>query len=176
MKYWNIIQAVLFYIIWFLSVKLISSNNINNEIIAILLLLLFGFLSLVVNSAKISFVQNIVFVSIVGIFFDFLLIKLNLFSYINFSLDFFNYPLWIISMWFAFSTTYLGCLNWLLHSSLKAFLFGAIGGALSLYSGTIFEVATIINPLSLIPVGLVWGVIVYLQCKIISSSFNKKLK
>lgn len=69
-------------------------------------------------------------------------------------------PYWIIALWVAFATTLNVSLGWLKGRNLLGFLFGALGGPLAYYSGSLLGGVTFNAPVvALTALAVGWGLI-----------------
>jgi len=69
------------------------------------------------------------------------------------------YPIWMVSLWGNFATTFSLCLRWMQERYLLGAIFGALGGPASLYAGGSLNAATV-NSAAFYYSAIEWAVIV----------------
>lgn len=66
-------------------------------------------------------------------------------------------PVWIVSLWAVFATTFNASLRWLAGRPWLAFALGAVGSPLSYRAGAAFDAVTIPSPPAWVAIGIGWG-------------------
>jgi hypothetical protein len=125
-----VVHALLFYLVWYVVVLLMSEGTYE----AFALMAQVGFVALFAMKRELKF---IVIVSIMGLAFDSIPVYLGLLEFPNTDLYVGVYPLWMTLMWSIFATSFYTSLAWLHGKVLYQVIFGAIGGPLSLYAGSL---------------------------------------
>lgn len=98
------------------------------------LMLQLGFVAIFAMRRELKF---IFLVSFTGLLFDSIPAYLGLLEFPKTSLYIGVYPVWMTLMWAIFATSFYTSLAWLHGKVLSQILFGAIGGPLSLYAGSL---------------------------------------
>ena len=102
--------------------------------------------------------QLILLTGLIGGLWDSLLVIVGLIQYPSGSLMPWMAPIWIITLWMAFATTFNLGLRWLHGHYGLAAIFGMIGGPLAWWAGHALGALTLLNPLvSLAVLGLGWA-------------------
>jgi hypothetical protein len=97
---------------------------------------------------------------LVGGTWDSLLVVFGLIHYPSGSILPWLAPLWIISLWVAFATTFNVCLRWLHGRFWLASVFGLLGGPLAWWAGAGLEALQWVNfPVALVALGLGWALL-----------------
>ena len=174
-RYWSLIHALLFYIIWFIAVKSVSAPAGEN--LALSLQTFFVVLCLFVtlqtsgiNAAKTE-LYFLIAIALLGLCVDGTLSFLGLFSFPFtefYCASFWPYPLWLLGMWFCFGTAFRTSLAWLRKRALLQIAFGAVGGTLSLFAA--FRLGAVEFPhgvaFTLAIVSIEWAVVMLLAFRI----------
>ncbi len=89
---------------------------------------------------------------------DSLLVVFDLIHYTSGSITPWLAPVWIISLWMAFATTFNVCLRWLHGRFWLASIFGLLGGPLAWWAGASLGALQLVGPLTALSVlGLGWA-------------------
>lgn len=150
-----IVQAILFYIVWFLVVYWMKDGQL--ELFALGLQLLFVLIFL--KKSEIRFLGS---VTIIGSIVDSIPVALGLVTFPGTDLYIGLYPIWMLLMWSIFATTFSLSLGWLQGRIGLQSLFGLIGGSLSIYAA--YGIGALDFPkgeaLAVIFCSIEWGILV----------------
>ena len=122
-----IVQAILFYIVWFLVVCLMKNGQLELYALGVQILFILVFL-------KKSEIKFLALVTILGAVVDSIPVVLGLITFPSTNFYIGVYPAWMMLMWSIFATTFSLSLGWLQNRIKLQCLFGLIGGSLSLYA------------------------------------------
>jgi hypothetical protein len=143
---WSVQQGLIFYFVWYFAVVCAQFREL--ELFSILILSFFFLWSLVhVIKIEAHILKYSVIVAILGSTIDSIGIYLNLAEFPAHNITILNYPAWLTILWMGFALCIPACLSSFNNKLLVQFLFGLIGGPLSIYAahklGTIEFVSNI---------------------------------
>ncbi|MCB0345702.1 MAG: DUF2878 family protein [Bdellovibrionales bacterium] len=101
-------------------------------------------------------------VALIGVCIDLIAFRSGAFSFTSPSYGIVGYPLWMISLWFAFATTFQSSLSWLKGRYVLLSLFGLTGGPLAYYSAAQLGAVVLSQTgmaFGLTVIGIAWAVI-----------------
>lgn len=147
------IVVILFYLGWFGSVFLAKTSFSIASLIFPVFIIAFLYFRKILTKKNIIFALAI---SLVGILFDFLLIRLGFITAYGDSLLLF--PIWLISIWLSFSFSMLKISANFRAPLPIAALLGMIMGPLSYKSGEAFQVLSFLSPITFLIYAAFWGI------------------
>lgn len=135
MRSWPLLHGILFYVVWFLAVRSVSTPGGESTTLAIQVS--FCALCLVVSRKRLR--REVAFMGALTGFggaIDSVAAHLGLIIFPHTTLYLLGYPLWMWGMWASFATAFSTSLSWMTHRISAQLLLGAIGGSLSLYAAS----------------------------------------
>lgn len=130
---WPLIQALLFYIMWYLAV--LSAAQPGGEIFSLLTQGVFVALGLFMRKRAITFeLKFLLLLTVVGSLIDMLPVRIEFttFPYTQYFIG--VYPVWMVGMWCCFATIFSTGLSWMRDKISWQIFFGFLGGPLSLFA------------------------------------------
>ncbi len=166
----TLFNLVTFYIGWFACVLgAANQRTLLGPGIALLILVLHVYL--LPNATR--EIRLILTTGLIGFVIDTALAACGVLSFHGEGLASWVSPLWMVSLWMLFATTFHTSLSWLAGRPLLAVLLGAIGGSASYYAGAQLGALTL-HPqlvLSLAVIAIAWGTVMIVLLRL---AFDKK--
>lgn len=166
----TLLNFVTFYIGWFACVLgAVNQQMLLGPGIALLILVLHVYL--LPNATR--EIRLILTTGLIGFVIDTLLAACGVLSFHGEGLETWLSPLWMVSLWMLFATTFHTSMSWLAGRTLIAVLLGTIGGPASYYAGAQLGALTLHPQLvfSLGVIAMAWGVVMVILLRL---AYDKK--
>jgi hypothetical protein len=151
-KLYDLIAILLFNFVWLV---IVISGQKKLDFLSLIPAALFVAYAIWHFKLKKDIVLKILFLSLIGLGFDFLAFKLGLISFEN--IDFVFVPLWLIALWFAFGFS-MPMYFRLEKKPVVLFILGFIFGPLSYLAGSKFDVLHFNSNMAIAAYAIFWGI------------------